>query len=474
MNKKLTAALALLMAVLLAVLTACNPKDGGKLTEFKTPGGIPDVNPEITITMKDGNVIKAVLYPAKAPNTVCNFLALVKAKYYNGLTFHRVMKDFMIQGGDAAGNGRGVSGFSINGEFSANGFEQNDIPFKEGTLAMARQGFKRANVPADQQSDDEKREAYNSAGTQFFIVDATSENNSLALDGNYAAFGEVTEGIEFVHEYARRNTRPSGDDMDKPYDLPYIKTITADTKGAEFPEPIIEGEVIDKDYVANPTTAPTTTAAPTTTEPPTTTVPPATTSEGQTTADPNEGRILATITMEDGGKIVIALYPEMAENTVLNFIDLVQNKFYDNVIFHRVSQNFVIQGGAKNGRGDYDPGWSIDGEFSENGHSANTLSYDAGVVGMARTGDPNSASTQFFIATTANGKDSLDGKYAAFGKVIEGMDVVRRMNTLVVEGGTSERPVNPPKMKTVRLTIPKSIDNIPAPVRNNHATQPSQ
>ncbi|MDR1805213.1 MAG: peptidylprolyl isomerase [Clostridium sp.] len=170
----------------------------------------------------------------------------------------------------------------------------------------------------------------------------------------------------------------------------------------------------------------------------------------------------ATIQMEDGNKIVIALYPDKATNTVQNFIDLCQQKFYDGVIFHRVQSDFVIQGGDKTGTGSGDNGWTINGEFSENGYTQNDLSYDAGVVGMARTSDYNSASSQFFITVTGDSKDSLDGKYAAFGKVIEGMDVVLQYAALVVDA--NQKPYDPPVIKTI--TVDTLGQTVPAPVRN--------
>ena len=128
-----------------------------------------------------------------------------------------------------------------------------------------------------------------------------------------------------------------------------------------------------------------------------------------------------TITMENGDQIRAELYPEIAPNTVKNFISLVKKGFYDGLIFHRVIQGFMIQGGCPQGTGMGGPGYSIKGEFSQNGVE-NTLSHTRGVVSMARSNDPDSASSQFFICY---GDESfLDGQYAAFGKVIEGMDVV--------------------------------------------------
>lgn len=168
-------------------------------------------NPVITIEMENGKVIKAELYPEKAPNTVNNFLSLVNSGFYDGLIFHRVISGFMIQGGDPAGVGTGGPGYNIKGEFALNGFKQNDIKHERGVLSMAR-----AMNP-------------NSAGSQFFIM----HKNSSHLDGQYAAFGKVVEGIEVVDEIASVKT----DWNDKPVKPQVMKKVTAETFGVEYPQP---------------------------------------------------------------------------------------------------------------------------------------------------------------------------------------------------------------------------------------------
>ena len=140
-------------------------------------------NPIITIQMKDGGVMKAELYPEIAPATVENFVGLAAKGFYNGLIFHRVIPGFMIQGGDPEGTGMGGPGYTIKGEFSANGF-RNDLKHTRGVLSMAR-----AMDP-------------DSAGSQFFIM----HEDSPHLDGQYAAFGKVIEGIEVVDEIASVRT----------------------------------------------------------------------------------------------------------------------------------------------------------------------------------------------------------------------------------------------------------------------------
>lgn len=167
-------------------------------------------NPVVTIKMNSGKVIKAELYPEIAPNTVNNFISLVKKGYYNGLTFHRVIYGFMIQGGCPDGTGMGNPGYSIKGEFLGNGFK-NDLKHTEGVLSMAR-----SMMP-------------NSAGSQFFIM----HKNAPHLDGQYAAFGKVIEGMDVVNEIAECDT----DYSDKPLDPQVMEEVTVDTFGVDYPEP---------------------------------------------------------------------------------------------------------------------------------------------------------------------------------------------------------------------------------------------
>lgn len=162
---------------------------------------------------------------------------------------------------------------------------------------------------------------------------------------------------------------------------------------------------------------------------------------------------IATITMEDGGVIKLELYPEIVPNTVKNFIHLANSGFYDGVIFHRVIEGFMIQGGDPDGRGTGGPGYRIKGEFSNNNHK-NDLSHERGVISMARQGNPyfpasayNTAGSQFFIMHADS--DFLDGDYAAFGKVIDGMDVVDRIATTETDG--SDRPLETQTMQSVRV-----------------------
>lgn len=169
-----------------------------------------DMNPIVTFEMQDGSIMKAELYPEIAPNTVNNFISLVKKGFYDGKIFHRVIRGFMIQGGCPEGTGMGGPGYTIKGEFSYNGFK-NDLKHTPGVLSMAR-----AMHP-------------DSAGSQFFIMHETSPH----LDGQYAAFGKVTEGMDVVNRIAETQTVQ----MDRPVVPQVMAKVTVDTFGVEYPEP---------------------------------------------------------------------------------------------------------------------------------------------------------------------------------------------------------------------------------------------
>lgn len=167
-------------------------------------------NPIVTITMENGDIMKIELYPEIAPNTVNNFISLVKKGFYDGLIFHRVISGFMIQGGCPEGRGTGGPGYSIKGEFAMNGFA-NDLKHTPGVLSMAR-----SMMP-------------DSAGSQFFIM----HKDAPHLDGQYAAFGKVIEGMDVVNKIAEVPT----DYSDRPYEDQKMKTVTVDTFGIDYPDP---------------------------------------------------------------------------------------------------------------------------------------------------------------------------------------------------------------------------------------------
>ncbi len=165
----------------------------------------------------------------------------------------------------------------------------------------------------------------------------------------------------------------------------------------------------------------------------------------------------ATITMTTGKTITLELYPDVAPNTVNNFIALANGGFYDGLIFHRVIRGFMIQGGCPLGKGTGGPGYSIAGEFAQNGFTSNTLKHTRGVISMARAADPDSAGSQFFIMH--RDAPHLDGAYAAFGKVTSGMDVVDEIADEYTD--FSDRPYNAQKIASIRVDV--HGENYPLP-----------
>lgn len=216
--------LAALLSLMLLVLAACGtqaPKQAAPADKPAAEAGTQaageatpssDGNPIVTIEMDNGGIVKLELYPDVAPNTVNNFIALVKAGFYDGLTFHRVVPGFVIQGGDPDGTGGGGPGYSIKGEFTSNGFD-NTLLHTEGVLSMARTGDP------------------DSAGSQFFIMLA----DQPSLDEQYAAFGKVIEGMDVVNAIAALPV--DGSDKPSSPEGATMKTVTVDTLGKEYAEP---------------------------------------------------------------------------------------------------------------------------------------------------------------------------------------------------------------------------------------------
>jgi peptidyl-prolyl cis-trans isomerase B (cyclophilin B) len=206
---KLRGKLLLLFIVSLFLIgcSSTNDADEAGLPEYEETDAVPVV----TMTMENGGVVEIELYPNVARNTVNNFISLVQQGFYDGLTFHRVIPDFMIQGGDPQGTGIGGPGYSIFGEFQNNGYE-NDLAHERGVISMAR----------SQHPD--------SAGSQFFIMVAKAEH----LDGDYAAFGKVKSGMEVVDEIVHVER----DNADKPLEDQVIKSMTVELNGYEFEEPV--------------------------------------------------------------------------------------------------------------------------------------------------------------------------------------------------------------------------------------------
>ena len=359
----------------------------------------------VLIDVKGYGEIVVELYPEVAPITVTNFKKLVSESFYDGVIFHRIINDFMIQGGDPDGDGAGGSPETIKGEFAANGFD-NPLSHQRGVISMAR-----TSVSMD------------SASSQFFIMHTNTYTSSL--DGQYAAFDKVVHGIEVVDKIATTQT----DYSDRPVNEVVMKSVYFVTpkNPADYTREPITAEIV--------------------TQPPHAVVDPAPYTASETPTD----HVL--IDVKNYGQIVIELYPDIAPITVENFKKLVSEKFYDGIIFHRVIYDFMIQGGDPDGDGSGGSEQTIKGEFSANGVT-NDLSHERGVVSMARTiVSMDSASSQFFIMHTSTYKDSLDGQYAAFGKVVYGMEVV----DAIAESSTyaySDRPKSDIVMSSVYFVTP--------------------
>ncbi|QNF30413.1 MULTISPECIES: peptidylprolyl isomerase [Metabacillus] len=200
------------VCIILMIVGGCNTSGEVQTGDSETKKSVQVIeeNPIVTITMENNDEIKVELYPNIAPNTVNNFITLAESGFYDGVIFHRVIPGFMIQGGDPDGTGTGGPDYSIKGEFTSNGFE-NNVKHERGVISMAR----------TQEPD--------SAGSQFFIMVA----DASSLDGDYAAFGKVTEGMEAVDRIVDVKT----DQQDKPIEEQKIKQVTVETFGIEYPEP---------------------------------------------------------------------------------------------------------------------------------------------------------------------------------------------------------------------------------------------
>lgn len=197
----------LVLMIALLTLVGCSTQ-----TDLEVPEIPKGPNPLVTMTLESGDIVEIELYPEIAPNTVASFVSLIESGFYDGLTFHRVIPGFMVQGGDPSGNGTGGPGYAIKGEFTNNGFT-NDLAHDRGVLSMAR------------------ARDMDSAGSQFFIM----HENSPHLDKDYAAFGKVIKNIEAIDKLV---AVPTGAN-DMPVEKQVIKSMTVDTHGLEYPQPIV-------------------------------------------------------------------------------------------------------------------------------------------------------------------------------------------------------------------------------------------
>ena len=203
MKKTRMLALGLALCLLLGMLSGCGSKK----------------QPMATLTLKGGDEVLIYLYPDKAPNTVANFIALANSGFYDGLIFHRVVENFVMQGGDPNGDGTGGPGYTIDGEFKNNGFNKNDVKMEKGVIAMARFSS----------NGESSQEAYNSAGSQFFILMRDKED----LQDDYAAFGKVFSGMNILEELSMVEVNSS----DKPREDIVIESIRVETYGVDYGAP---------------------------------------------------------------------------------------------------------------------------------------------------------------------------------------------------------------------------------------------
>lgn len=210
MNRAKKRMMFMFLIVLVLIIYGCQSDVENNNESNNTTNNNDEEKPLVTMTMEDGGEVEIELYPNKAPNTVNNFIALIEDDFYDGLIFHRVIPDFMIQGGDPEGTGMGDPGYSIKGEFSSNDFD-NDLKHEPGVLSMAR----------SQDPD--------SAGSQFFIVTGDGSH----LDGDYAAFGKVIDGMDVVEDIEAEET----DNNDKPNTDQVIESMSVDLNGYQAEEP---------------------------------------------------------------------------------------------------------------------------------------------------------------------------------------------------------------------------------------------
>ena len=396
MKKVVKILLVIVVFSMLAGLIGCKGKD-----EVTAPDMTP--YPIAKMTIKNYGTLEFKLYPNNAPETVRNFIKLANEGFYDGKTLRAFAADSIV-GGDEK-EGQAGCGYAIKGEFAANKYDENKLSHIKGTLSMSR-------------GDD-----YDSGSSQFFIM--TKDN--VGLNGHYACFGRIINGASFelldkiVGDVNKEDLDADGIYIDESK-APVIERVTVDTFGKDYGKPT---ELVKIYYTANP-------------------------------EDPNLDATnypIVTMEVENYGNVVMKLYPNKAPETVNSFITLINSGFYDGLTFHRIIKEFVVQGGDPKGDGTGGPGYTIKGEFPSNGFTSNNISHVRGALSMARGGEDNdSAGSQFFIVQGEDGLQ-LNGKYAAFGMVIEGMEIVDKMAEIKVsdDNGTLADPSKAPKIKSITV-----------------------
>ncbi len=395
-------AFAFIMLLCVFCLCSCNGSGNETYGEKFTAGiGIDTTGHKlhhVEITVKNYGIITLTLDETIAPITVKNFVKLANEGFYDGLTFHRIIEGFMIQGGDPNADGTGGSPETIKGEFAINGVK-NPIPHVRGVISMARLSY-----------------PYDSASSQFFIM----HKDYSGLNGSYAAFGWVTSGMEFVDAICADVEVEDNNGTVLKKNQPVIlsvRVVGSEGENTETnqPERVPGNETYGEAFDAN-------------------------------IGIDTTGHILhnVEIKIEKYGIITLTLDETLAPITVQNFIKLASEGRYDGLNFHRIIEGFMMQGGAGATTE------TIKGEFSSNGVE-NPLLHVRGVISMARTSIKDSATSQFFIMH--EDAPHLDGDYAAFGWVTSGMEFVDAIckETAVTDNNGTVPTASRPKILSIRV-----------------------
>lgn len=385
----------------------------------------------IEMTFKDYGTVKFRLFPEYAETGVENFIGLAKDGFYDGLTFHRIIKDFMIQGGDPLGNGTG--GKSLWGSSFDGGTDPHLIHLS-GAVAYANSGTTASNssqfyIVTGTETDDELFEQYSAYGYNFSekAKEAYKKNGGTPfLDGNYTVFGQVFDGLDIIYQIQCNAT----DANDKPLDDVIIESV----KVTEYNGEELRWSISDYDF-DDPTTH-----------------------EVDNFTPPEIGDEIVTMNVKGYGEVKIRVFPELIPQGSENFIELARQGYYDGLTFHRVIKDFMIQGGDPNGNGT--GGASIWGEKFDGGKYFNLI-HAAGAVAYANSGSTSTNGSQFYIVTgqvydeesleglsesakevysTVGGTPFLDGNYTVFGQVIDGLDIIFKIQNVETDT-TNDKPV---------------------------------
>ena len=413
----------------------------------------------IIMNIKDYGAVKFRLFPEYAEKSVENFVELAKQGFYDGLTFHRVIKDFMIQGGDPAGNGTG-GGSVWGGKFD--GGTDPHLIHAAGALAYANSGSTASDgcqfyivtgeVYSKEQLDSMKQSGYNLTEQQEEIY--STAGGAPWLDGNYTVFGQVIDGLDVVFKAQNVDTDQS--------DMPIDQLIIESVKVGEYNGEEIRWYISDYDY-----------------EPETEAQTEATTQDKNVKAEnftaPKEGETIVTMKLEGYDQPVkFKLFPEYADKGVENFIELAKKGYYDGLTFHRVIKDFMIQGGDPEGNGM--GGESVWGGNFDGGTDPHLI-HAAGALAYANSGSTATNGSQFYIVTgevysddeieelqsygyglsdsqieiysTAGGVPWLDGGYTVFGQVFDGLDVVFEVQN--VDTDDNDKPNKDVKIESMTV-----------------------